>query len=109
MKQTFRRCCTWTGGYDVCVGKVVLFSDGPLLSLSRTPQPCDIALDDAGCLIILPVAPDTVFFATADPDVRAKVRKMKKGKLVSMINEESVWRATKHVYAPNNSMAAFIH
>jgi hypothetical protein len=90
-------------------GKTVLFSDRPLLTQPRIAQPCGIALRDLSCLIILPVAPDTVFFATADPKVRAKVRKTPKGKLVNLINEEAVWRAAKYVYAPNRSMAAFIH
>ena len=90
-------------------GKAILFSDRPLLTQPRTAQPCSIAPNDVSCLIILPVAPDTVFFATADPKVRAKVRKTPKGKLVNLINEEAVWRAAKYVYAPNRSMAAFIH
>jgi Protein of unknown function (DUF4238) len=90
-------------------GKTILFSDRPLLTEPRVPQTCGIELDDPSCLIILPVAPNTVFFATADPKIRAKVRRTPKGKLVNLINEETVWRAVKYVYAPNGSMAAFIH
>jgi hypothetical protein len=90
-------------------GKTLLFSDRPLLTQPRTAQPCGIAPNDRSCLIILPVAPNTVFFATADPKVRAKARRTPKGKLVNLINEETVWRAANYVYAPNRSMAAFIH
>ena len=59
-------------------GKSLLFSDRPLLTQPRIAQPCGIALGNLSCLIILPVAPDTVFFATADPKVRAKVRRTRK-------------------------------
>jgi len=90
-------------------GKTILFSDRPLLTQPRIAQPCSIAPHNLSCLIILPVAPDTVFFATADPKVRAKARKTPKGKLVNLINEETVWRAAKYIYAPNGSMAAYIH
>jgi hypothetical protein len=90
-------------------GKTILFSDRPLLTRPRTAQPCGIATHDLSCLLILPVAPDTVFFATADPKIRAKARRTPKGKLVNLINDETVWRAAKYVYAPNGSMAAFIH
>jgi hypothetical protein len=90
-------------------GKSLLFSDRPLLTQPRIAQPCGIVLRDPSCLIILPVAPNTVFFATADPKIRAKARRTPKGKLVNLINEETVWRAAKYVYAPNGSMAAFIH
>jgi hypothetical protein len=90
-------------------GKTILFSDRPLLTQPRMAQPCSIPPADLSCLIILPVAPDTVFFATADPRIRAKVRKAPKGKLVNLINEEVVWRAAKYVYAPKGSMATFIH
>jgi Protein of unknown function (DUF4238) len=90
-------------------GKTILLSDRPLLTQPRIAQPCCIALHDLSCLIIPPVAPDTVFFATADPKVRAKARKTPKGKLVNIVNDESIWRAAEYVYAPNGSLAAFIH
>ena len=90
-------------------GKTMLFSDRPLLTRPRTAQLCGMPLEDASSLIILPVSPNTVFFATADPTVRDKTRKMPKGKLANMINEEAVWRAARHVYAPNSSMGTFIH
>jgi hypothetical protein len=90
-------------------GKTILFSDRPLLTQPRIAQPCRIAPHDLSCLIMLPVAPDTVFFATTDPKVCAKTRKTPKGKLVNLVNEEAVWRAAKYVYAPNGSLAAFIH
>jgi hypothetical protein len=90
-------------------GRTILLSDRPLLSQPRVPYPCGIALDDPDCLIMLPVAPDTVFFATANPDIQARIRKTPKGKLARMINEETVWRAAESVYAPDNSMAAFVH
>jgi hypothetical protein len=90
-------------------GRTILFSDRPLLAQPRIAQPCGVTLHDPSCLIILPVAPDTVFFATADPKVRAKVRKTPKGKLVNAINEEIVWRAARYVYAQDGSLTAFIH
>jgi Protein of unknown function (DUF4238) len=90
-------------------GKTVLLSDRPLLSQPRMPDPCGIAPEDPDGLIILPVAPDTVFFATPNPAKRAKMRKTPKGKLANMINEEAVWRAADCVYAPDDSMSAFVH
>jgi hypothetical protein len=90
-------------------GRTILLCDRPLLSQPRVPYPCGIALDDPDCLIMLPVAPDTVFFATANPGIQAKIRKTPKGKLARMVNEETVWRAVDSVYAPDNSMAAFVH
>jgi hypothetical protein len=90
-------------------GRTILLSDRPLLSQPRVRCPCGIALDDPDCLIMLPVATDTVFFATANPAIQAKIRKTPKGKLARMVNEETVWRAAESVYAPDNSMAAFVH
>ena len=90
-------------------GRTMLLSDRPLLAQPRMPEPCAIAPGDPNCLIILPVAPDTVFFATPHPVIRAKARKTPKGKLASFINEETVWRAAEYVYAPDTSMSAFAY
>ena len=90
-------------------GKTLLLSDRPLLSQPRMAEPCGIAPEDPDCLIILPVAPDTVFFATPNPAIRAKLRKTPKGKLANFINEEAVWRAVDCVYAMDGSMSAFAY
>jgi Protein of unknown function (DUF4238) len=85
----------------------ILIGDRPLLTAPRMRYPCGIPLNDPSCLIFLPIAPDAVFFASAHPKTRAKVRRMAQGKLARIVNEESIWRSTS-VYAANRSMASFI-
>ena len=57
------------------------------------PYPCGIALNDPSCLIVLPIAPDTAFLASADPKSRAKVRKMTYRVLARTINAEMIERS----------------
>jgi hypothetical protein len=52
----------------------VLLSDRPLLANIRMKYPCGIPLNNPNCLIVLPVAPDTVFFASANRHTRTKTR-----------------------------------
>jgi hypothetical protein len=89
-------------------GKILLTSDRPLLSRPRAEHSCGLPPNDADCLIILPVSPNIVFFATSNAKVHAKTRNTPKGKLVNLVNEEVVWRAAEYVFAPNASMATFI-
>src|ERR1700722_303638 len=40
----------------------ILVGDRPLLAMPRMPYPCGIPLNNPGCLVILPVAPNALFF-----------------------------------------------
>jgi hypothetical protein len=84
----------------------ILIGDRPLLTAPRMNYPSGIPLNDPNCLIVLPIAPDAVFFASASPKTQAKVRKMAHGRLARIVNEESIWRATC-LYFPNGTMAKF--
>jgi hypothetical protein len=85
----------------------VLIGDRPLLANCDMPYPCGIPLNDPNCLIVLPVAPDTVFFASANPNTRAKMRLLPVGKLARAVNEETIVRAKEYVYAHDTSMRSF--
>jgi hypothetical protein len=86
--------------------KAILIGDRPLLTAPRMEYPCGIPLNVPSCLIVLPIAPGAVFFASANPKTQAKVRKMAHGRLARIVNEESIWRSTC-VYFPDGSMAKF--
>ena len=50
----------------------ILIGDRPLLTSPRAPCPCGILLDDPSCLIVLPIAPDAIFFASANRKTKDK-------------------------------------
>ena len=86
---------------------VILIGDRPLLTFPRAPHPCGIPLDHPSCLIALPIAPNAVFFASANPKTKVKARKMTPSKVAFAVNEETVWRSTC-VYAFDKSLAKFV-
>jgi Protein of unknown function (DUF4238) len=85
----------------------ILIGDRPLLTFPRQPYPCAIPLDHPSCLIALPIAPNAVFFASANPKMKDKVRKMTLSKIVFAVNEETIWRSTC-VYGSNKLLASFV-
>ena len=85
----------------------ILIGDRPLLTAPRMNYPCGIPLNDLSCLIVLPIAPDAVFFASANPKTQAKVRKMAHGRLARIVNDETIWRSTC-VFFPDCLMAKFV-
>jgi hypothetical protein len=86
----------------------ILLGDRPLLASPRLRYPCGLPLDSPNCLIALPIAPETVFFASGNPKRRAKMRRTAHGRLARIVNEETIWRATECVYALDGTMNAFI-
>jgi hypothetical protein len=85
---------------------VILIGDRPLLTFPRAPHPCGIPLNHPSCLIALPIAPNSVFFASAKAKTKDKARKMTPSKLAFAVNEETIWRSTC-VYASDKSLAVF--
>jgi Protein of unknown function (DUF4238) len=85
----------------------ILIGDRPLLTFPRAPHPCGIPLDHPSCLIALPIAPSAVFFASANPNTKAKARTMTPSKIALGMNEETIWRSTI-VYASDRSLASFV-
>jgi hypothetical protein len=85
----------------------ILIGDRPLLSYPRQKYPCGIPLDHKDCLVILPIAPDAVFFACANPKTQAKMRRMALSRLATLVNEETIFRASC-VHARDGSHAKFI-
>ena len=85
----------------------LLIGDRPLLAYPRMPYPCGIALNNPSCLIVLPIAPDTAFLASADPKSRAKVRKMTYGVMARTINAEMIERSHS-VYFADDSLKDFV-
>jgi hypothetical protein len=67
--------------------RTILIGDRPLLSNVAIPYPCGIPLDDPNCLIVLPVSPDTVFFASPKPGMR---RTVTGAVLAQIVNEETI-------------------
>jgi hypothetical protein len=86
----------------------VLLGDRPLLSQPPANWPCGIAIDDERCLIALPIAPNVVFFASADQRARAAMRRESPGKLLHRMNAITIERAVEYVFAVDNSVAAFV-
>jgi hypothetical protein len=86
---------------------VILIGDRPLLTFPRAPHPCGIPLNHPSCLIALPIAPNAVFFASANAKTKDKARKMTPSKLAFTVNEETIWRSTC-VYASDKSLAVFV-
>jgi hypothetical protein len=85
----------------------ILIGDRPLLTFPRAPYPCGIPLDHPSCLIALPIAPNAVFFASADSKSKDKVRGMTPSKIAFIENEETILRSTI-VYAADKSLASFV-
>jgi hypothetical protein len=86
----------------------ILIGDRPLLAYPRQLYPCGMALDDRDCLIVLPISPDAVFFACANPKTRTKMRQTPLSRLANLVNQETIFRAADCVYARDGSHAAFI-
>ena len=85
----------------------ILIGDRPLLTSPRAPYPCGIPLDDPSCLIVLPVAPNAVFFASANRKTKDKVRKMPLGKIACIVNEEMILRSTC-VFFPRKALGDLV-
>jgi hypothetical protein len=85
----------------------ILIGDRPLLTYPRQQYPCGIPLDSPDCLVILPIAPNAVFFACANPKTQTKMRKMALSRLAKLVNEETIFRAIC-VHARDGSLAKFI-
>jgi len=86
---------------------VILIGDRPLLTYPRQKYPCGIPLDSRDCLIVLPIAPNAVFFACANPKSQTKMRRMALSRLANLANQETIFRATC-IYASDGSHAKFI-
>ena len=85
--------------------RAILIGDRPLLANAAMPYPCGIPLDDPNCLIVLPITPDTVFFASPKPGMR---RIVTSAELAKIVNEETIRCAKQYVYAFDTSLSAFI-
>ena len=85
----------------------VLIGDRPLLTYPRMKHPCGIPLDNSSCLIALPIAPNAIFFASASPKTRDKMRSMSLSKIAHVVNEETICRS-ETVYAQDKSFGSFV-
>jgi len=85
----------------------ILIGDRPLLTVPRAPYPCGIPLNLRSCLIALPIAPDAVFLASANPKTKDRMRAMTPSKIARVVNEETICRSTC-VYASDESLASFV-
>jgi Protein of unknown function (DUF4238) len=85
----------------------ILIGDRPLLTAPRAPYPCGIPLNSRECLIVLPIAPTAVFFASANSRTRGIASKMTLSKIAAVVNEEMIWRSSC-VYFPNKTLASFV-
>lgn len=79
----------------------ILIGDRPLLATPRTTLPCGIPLKAPNCMIVLPISPNTLFFASCNPRNISSHRKKSEGRLVCIINEETVTCARKYVFCQN--------
>jgi hypothetical protein len=94
----------WTRKWE---SDVILIGDRPLLTYPRQKYPCGIPLDNADCLVVLPISPNAVFFACANVKTKTKMRRMTTSRLANLVNQETIFRATC-VHAANGSCGAFI-
>jgi hypothetical protein len=85
----------------------ILIGDRPLLTFPRAPHPCGIPLNNRSCLIALPIAPNAVFFASANPKTKHKARMITPSRIAFAVNEETIWRSTC-IYALDKSPASFV-
>jgi hypothetical protein len=85
----------------------ILIGDRPLLTYPRMRYPCGIPLDQPSCLIALPIAPNAVFFASADRRTKGRIRKMALSTIGLVVNEETIFRSTC-VYGSDKSLASFV-
>ena len=85
----------------------MLIGDSPLLAAPRARYPCGIPLDSPDCSIVLPIAPDAVFFASASLKTKDKVRKMAPSRIARIVNEEMIWRSSR-VYFSDTSLGSFV-
>jgi hypothetical protein len=88
-------------------GPTVFIGDRPLLTYPRMQRPCGIPLDNSSCMIILPIAPNVIFCASASPKTKDKMRSMSLGKIARVVNEEMIYRS-ESVYATDKSFGSFI-
>jgi hypothetical protein len=86
----------------------VLIGDRPLLATPRMPYPCGMPLDNPGAFIIMPMDSKTIFFASADPKTKSKIRSMPLSRVINLVNEETIWRATDFVFAKTTELEEFV-
>jgi uncharacterized protein DUF4238 len=98
------------GGMDWWITRwprpAILIGDRPLLTYPRMKYPCGIPLNNPSCLIALPIAPNAVFFASADR--RTKSKEIDLDKMARAVNEETIFRSTTCIYASDKSLASFV-
>jgi hypothetical protein len=56
---------------------------------------------------VLPIAPNAIFFASANPKTKDKIRKLAPSKIACIVNEETIRRASC-VYFLDKSLSDFV-
>ena len=82
--------------------KKFLISDRPLVLNPRA------ALTDPNCLIVLPLAPKIVFFATSDSDIKQELQELDHEILVEKVNDWEVGQAVFKVWGNNSDQIDFV-
>jgi hypothetical protein len=85
----------------------ILIGDRPVLTHPKVKYPCGIPLDSRSCLIALPIAPNAVFFASANLKTRNEMRSMALGRVARILNEQTISRSTT-VFTADKSLASFV-
>lgn len=79
-------------------GHELLLGDSPLLTRPEHHRRNGIPLNDPTTLLILPIAPDRVFFASSAAQIRHDVRLVHPTKLARQLNVGSIIKCFEHVY-----------
>ncbi len=79
-----------------------LISDRPLVLKPRAD------LTDPKCLIVLPLAPKIVFFATSDLDIKQELQELDHEILVEKVNDWEVRQAVFRVWGNNSDQIDFV-
>jgi len=87
----------------------VLIGDRPLLSSTgQEDAPCAFNADDPHHLIVLPISPTTVFFASHDKRIRSRLRSASHSSIAMRINNETLRAAKNHVFATDRNVQTFV-
>ena len=65
-------------------------------------------LTDPNCLIVLPLAPKIVFFATSDSDIKQELQELDHDILVEKVNDWEVGQAVFKVWGNNSDQIDFV-
>ncbi|RYB05738.1 DUF4238 domain-containing protein [Lichenibacterium ramalinae] len=94
--DTIATMAWWTRRFE---GSRVLMGDRPLLTAPRQPWPCGIPIDNPHAVLVFPLSPSVIWYASANVKSRTISRRQSSEVALLKANRETIQRSAQRVFA----------